>query len=76
MKQYLENPLIRDKLVPYFNNEDKIVGAVCHGTIVLARAIDPSTGKSLLYQRKSTTLPKYMERLVSCIILVSIKILF
>jgi len=62
MKQYLENTTIRQKLVPYIKNKDKIVAAVCHGTIVLARTIDPETNKSILFQRKSTCLPKYMEK--------------
>lgn len=62
MKQYLEDTIIRDKLIPFISNPSKIVGAICHGTIVLARTIDPSTGKSLLYHRKSTCLPKYMEK--------------
>ena len=62
MKQYLENVTIREKIIPIMNNRKKIVAAVCHGTIVLARAIDPTTGKSILHQRKSTCLPKYMEK--------------
>ncbi|XP_021956076.1 uncharacterized protein LOC110852343 [Folsomia candida] len=62
MKQYLENETIRDKIVPYFKNKSKVVAAVCHGTIVLSRTIDNATGKSILYNRKSTCLPKYMER--------------
>ncbi|ODM87498.1 hypothetical protein Ocin01_19184 [Orchesella cincta] len=62
MKQYLEDMAIREKLVPFISNKSKVVGAICHGTVVLARTIDPSTGKSLLFQRKSTCLPKYMEK--------------
>lgn len=62
MRQYLEDTTIREKVVPYISNPKKVVGAICHGTIVLARAIDPSTGKSVLFQRKSTCLPKYMEK--------------
>lgn len=64
MKQYLENKTIQEKIVPYFKNRSKVVGAICHGTIVLARATDPETGKSILHKRQSTCLPKYMERYV------------
>jgi len=62
MIQYLECELLREKIVPFFKDESKIVGAICHGVLVLARTIDPSTGKSILFQRKSSVLPKYMER--------------
>ncbi|CAG7827084.1 unnamed protein product, partial [Allacma fusca] len=62
MKPYLENTTIQEKIVPILKNQKKIVAAVCHGVIVLARTIDPATGKSVLFKRKSTCLPKYMER--------------
>jgi putative intracellular protease/amidase len=38
------------------------VGAICHGVLVLARSIDPRTGRSVLADRRTTCLPKYMER--------------
>ena len=38
------------------------LGAICHGTVLLARSLDPSTGRSVLYGRRTTCLPKYMER--------------
>jgi putative intracellular protease/amidase len=38
------------------------VGAICHGPVVLARAINPATGRSVLHGRRSTALPKMMER--------------
>ncbi|MFC3152279.1 type 1 glutamine amidotransferase domain-containing protein [Litoribrevibacter euphylliae] len=37
------------------------VAAVCHGVLLIARSIDPETGKSVLYNRKATALPKWME---------------
>ncbi len=37
------------------------VAAICHGVLVLARARDDS-GKSLLHTKRTTCLPKYMER--------------
>ena len=38
------------------------VGAICHGVLVLARARDPRTGRSVLAPVRTTCLPKYMER--------------
>lgn len=37
------------------------VGAVCHGVLLLARAIDPSTGRSVLYGRRTTALTAALE---------------
>ena len=39
------------------------VGAICHGVLVLARTQDAATGRSLLADRRTTCLPKYLERL-------------
>ena len=39
------------------------VGAICHGVLVLARTRDPATGRSVLADRRTTCLPKYMERM-------------
>lgn len=37
------------------------VGAICHGVVLLARAIDPSTGRSVLNGRRTTCLTKALE---------------
>jgi putative intracellular protease/amidase len=37
------------------------VGAVCHGVLLLARSIDPSTGRSVLYGRQTTALTATLE---------------
>jgi len=37
------------------------VGAICHGVVLLARAIDPATGRSVLYGRRTTSLTKSLE---------------
>ena len=39
----------------------KPVGAICHGVLVLARSIDPATGRSVLYGRKTTALTWKLE---------------
>lgn len=62
MKQYLESPPLRDKVLEFFR-EDKPVGAICHGVLVLARTIDPHTGESVLAPRRVTGLLKLLERL-------------
>ncbi len=40
---------------------DLPLGAVCHGVLLLARAIDPRTGHSPLYGRRTTALTESME---------------
>ncbi len=61
MRQYLGSAELH-ALVAAFWRLDRPVGAICHGVLVLARAIDPETGRSVLHGRKTTCLPKYMER--------------
>ncbi|MDX6699484.1 MAG: hypothetical protein QOE65_2881 [Solirubrobacteraceae bacterium] len=61
MRQYLASPVLRDKVVAYWRL-DRPVGAICHGVIVLARATDPATGRSVIADRRTTCLPKFMER--------------
>ncbi len=61
MRQYLEAAAVQRLAIEAFAT-DRAVGAICHGVLVLARAIDPATGKSVLAARKTTCLPKYMER--------------
>jgi putative intracellular protease/amidase len=60
MRPYLESTELRAK-VRAFWQLDRPVAAICHGVLVLARAIDPATGKSILASRRTTCLPKYME---------------
>jgi putative intracellular protease/amidase len=61
MRQYLGSPVLQGKVAAFWKL-GRPVGAICHGTIVLARSIDPETGKSVLHHSKTTCLPKYMER--------------
>lgn len=60
MKQFLESKTLQEKVVEFFNR-DKGVGAICHGLLVLARAIDPATGRSVLYEYKTTSLTRLLE---------------
>ena len=61
MRQYLGSEVLRAKVAEYWAL-DRPVGAICHGVLVLARTHDPANGRSLLDGRRTTCLPKYMER--------------
>lgn len=60
MRPYLESERVQAMARAHFD-AGRPVAAICHGVIVLARAKDAS-GRSLLHGRKTTCLPKYMER--------------
>jgi putative intracellular protease/amidase len=61
MKQYLGSALLQDK-VASFAATGRPMAAICHGVLVLARAKDPRTGRSVLHGRRTTCLPEYMEK--------------
>jgi putative intracellular protease/amidase len=61
MRQYLASAALQDKVVDYWQL-GRPVGAICHGVIVLARAADPATGRSVIANKRTTCLPKFMER--------------
>ena len=61
MRQYLGSDVLQHLVAQYWALE-RPIGAICHGVLVLARARDPETGRSPLYGRRTTCLPKYMER--------------
>lgn len=61
MRQCLESAVLRSKVLQ-FNRERKLIAAICHGTVVLARTIDPQTGRSVLYGHKVTALPRSIDR--------------
>ncbi len=60
MKQFLESKVVQEKTAQFYK-QDKCIGAICHGVLVLARSIDPQTGKSVLYNHKTTSLTKLLE---------------
>lgn len=62
MTQYLGSEVLQRKIADFFVQE-KPVGAICHGVLPLARAVDPTSGLSVLRGRRTTCLPKYMERI-------------
>ena len=61
MRQYLGSVTLQEQ-VGRFWALGRPVGAICHGVLVLARTRDPATGGSVLAGRRTTCLPKYMER--------------
>lgn len=60
MRTMLESPLAQ-KLAAGVFTAGRPVGGICHGVLLLARATDPATGRSVLYGRKTTALPATME---------------
>lgn len=61
MRQYLGSTELQRQVARFWALE-RPVGAICHGVLVLARTRDPGTGRSVLADRRTTCLPKYMER--------------
>ncbi len=61
MKQYLESETLRQKVAAFFAL-GRQVAAICHGVLVLARTRQASDGKSVIHDRRTTCLPKWMER--------------
>jgi putative intracellular protease/amidase len=61
MRQYLGSQVLQSKVAEFWQL-GRPVAAICHGPLVLARAQDPASGRSVLHGRRTTCLPKYMER--------------
>jgi putative intracellular protease/amidase len=61
MKQYLDSTVLQQKVVDFYKG-DKMIGAVCHGTLIPARSVDPATGRSIIGGRRFTTLTRPIEQ--------------
>jgi putative intracellular protease/amidase len=61
VRQYLDSSLLRSKVLQFWQ-ENKLIGAICHGVLVLARTIDHRTGRSVVYGHKVTAPPKSLDR--------------
>jgi putative intracellular protease/amidase len=61
MRPYLESEELRAVVVDCFGRGIP-VGAICHGVLLAARSIDPATGRSVLYGRRTTALTWQLER--------------
>lgn len=62
MRQYLDSVELQQH-VARFAALDRPLAAICHGVLLLARARDPASGRSVLHARRTTCLPKFMEAL-------------
>lgn len=61
MRQYLGSAPLQARIAA-FARLDRPLAAICHGVLAAARARDPETGRSVLHGRRTTCLPKWMER--------------
>jgi len=62
VKEYLESKILQQNIVHFFNAK-KPVAAICHGVVLVARSINKDTGKSVIYEYKTTSLLKSQELL-------------
>ena len=62
VKEYLESDVLQQLVVDFFVSQ-KPVGAICHGVVLAARSINATTGKSVIYNYKTTCLLKSQELL-------------
>ncbi|WP_166459414.1 type 1 glutamine amidotransferase domain-containing protein [Amycolatopsis pithecellobii] len=61
MRQYLDSGVLQRRVID-FARAGKLIGAVCHGTLIPARSIDPVTGRSIISGRRFTTLTLPLEK--------------
>jgi putative intracellular protease/amidase len=61
MRPYLESAEVQQMAIDAFR-AGKPVGAICHGVLVAARAVDPVTGRSALHGRRTTALTWALEQ--------------
>ena len=61
MRSYIDSDVLQALVVTAFER-GTLVAAICHGVLLAARAVDPSTGHSVLYGRKTTALTWDFER--------------
>lgn len=66
MVEYLESPVLQQAICQAVAL-NKVVASVCHGSLLVARAIDEKTGKSIAFQRKLTGLTWEMEEKAWCV---------
>ncbi len=61
MRSYIDSAILQRLVVEAFRR-GMLVAAICHGVLLAARSVDPSTGRSVLYGRKTTALTWDFER--------------
>lgn len=66
MRDYLESDVLQAIIAEAFRR-DLPVAAICHGVLLVARSIDPDTGRSVLHGRRTTALTWRQERTAATI---------
>jgi putative intracellular protease/amidase len=61
MRSYIDSDTLHRLVVDAFARK-MVVGAICHGVLLAARSVDPATGHSVLYGRRTTALTWALER--------------
>ncbi len=61
MRSYIDSAALQRLVVDAFGRKLK-VAAICHGVLLAARSVDPATGRSVLYGRRTTALTWALER--------------
>jgi putative intracellular protease/amidase len=61
MRSYIDSTILQRLVVDAFKR-GLVVAAICHGVLLAARSVDPETGHSVLYGRKTTSLTWRLER--------------
>jgi putative intracellular protease/amidase len=61
MRSYIDSDALHRLVVDAFARGLK-VAAICHGVLLAARSVDPATGHSVLYGRRTTALTWALER--------------
>ena len=61
MREYLESTRLQQTVVAFFT-ADKPVAAICHGALLAARSRSASSGKSVLFGRRTTALTWALEK--------------
>ena len=60
MRGYLESEMLQ-RLVTEAFGRAMVVAAICHGVLLAASSVDPATGHSVLYGRRTTALTWELE---------------
>jgi putative intracellular protease/amidase len=61
MRSFIDSEILQRLVVEAFAR-GVIVAAICHGVLLAARSVDPATGRSVLYGRRTTALTWALER--------------
>lgn len=67
MVQFLENKRLLQFIAAFFERTNSVgqhkpIAAICHGVLLAARAISPTTGHSVLYGKRTTALTWKLEK--------------